>query len=71
MVPIQFIEDDMKKYEKYVPLEITNDCFDNIVHGLEEKILSEFWPGLPDGPQKDKILERIRQNIGSALGIEA
>jgi len=57
----------MQKRQKYVPLELDNDRLDNIVSTLRDRLLSEFWPHVPEGEQRDRIKARLENNILAAL----
>ena len=59
----------MKKHSKYVPLEISDDGLASLVDGLSIKLLAEFWPSIPEGPQKEEIKSRLEKNIFSALNV--
>jgi hypothetical protein len=59
----------MKKYSEYVSLDISDDGLAVLVNGLSDKLLNEFWPTIPDGPQKDEIKTRLEKNIYSALHV--
>jgi hypothetical protein len=60
----------MNKREKYVSLELSGDNLDKFVVELREKILSEFWPEIPVGQDRDLIKCRLERSILNALEFE-
>lgn len=53
----------MNKRMDYVPLELSGDKLNNIVGQLRDKLLDEFWPGLPNDDKRRQISDRLERNI--------
>jgi hypothetical protein len=61
----------MNKREKYITLELSGDNLDKFVVDLREKILTEFWPKIPDGDDREMIKSRLEKSILNALESES
>lgn len=57
----------MNKREKYITLELSGDNLDRFIRDLMEKILTEFWPKIPDGDDREMIKSRLEKSILNAL----
>ena len=62
-MPIIYMEVVMNKRQDYVPLELSGDKLNNIVGDLRDKLLDEFWHGIPDGDRRRQISDRLERNI--------
>ncbi|MEE9554061.1 MAG: hypothetical protein V3W18_07150 [candidate division Zixibacteria bacterium] len=57
----------MKKHKDFVTLELSGQKLDSLVFNLRERLLSEFWSTVPDGPERRKIQTRLEKNILAAI----
>jgi len=62
-MPIIDMEVLMNKRQDYVPLELSGDKLNNIVGQLRDKLLDEFWPGIPNDDKRRQISDRLEKNI--------
>lgn len=53
----------MNKRQDFVTLELSGDKLNNIVGQLREKLLDEFWPGIPNDDKRRQISDRLEKNI--------
>ncbi len=53
----------MNKQRDYVSLEISGEKLERIISGLRDRLLNEFWPNIPEGPERDKIKSRLEESI--------
>lgn len=60
----------MNKREKYITLELSGDNLDRFIRELREKILTEFWPKIPDSDEREMIKSRLEKSILNALETE-
>lgn len=57
----------MNKREKFIALEFSGENLDQFVSDLKDKILSEFWPEIPQGENRNQIEARLEKSILNAL----
>ena len=60
----------MNRREKYITFELSGDNLDKFVGDLREKILTEFWPEIPGGNERELIKSRLEISILNALESE-
>ncbi|OGC95990.1 MAG: hypothetical protein A2W25_09610 [candidate division Zixibacteria bacterium RBG_16_53_22] len=57
----------MQKRQDYVALELASEKLDDIIAGLRDKLLREFWSHVPEGEHREQISARLEDSILSAL----
>ena len=57
----------MNRQKDYVSLEISGEKLERIISSLRDRLLNEFWPNIPEGPERDKIKSRLEESILSAF----
>jgi hypothetical protein len=57
----------MNKHQPFVELELSGEKLDNLVIGLRNKLLHEFWGHISEGSYRDQIKLRLEKNILAAF----
>ncbi len=57
----------MNRQKDYVSLEISGEKLERIISSLRDRLLNEFWPNIPEGPERDEIKSRLEESILSAF----
>ena len=53
----------MNRQKDYVSLEISGEKLERMVSSLRDRLLNEFWPNIPEGPEREKIKSRLEKSI--------
>lgn len=57
----------MNKQKEFVSLEISGEKLERMVSILRDKLLNDFWPNIPQGPERERIKSRLEESILSAF----